>query len=117
MFVPSHLARAAALAACVAATGGAPPQAATANPALALTSKTIDLPTSDRALPIGPGVETVTNNCLTCHSTGMIINQPALARATWDAEVRKMIGVYKAPIAPEDIATIVTHLATINGVP
>ncbi len=109
------LGRAAALMVCLALSGVVPATAAGTSPAIAPTSMTIDLPTSDRAFPDGPGVETVTANCLACHSAGMILNQPRLGKAAWDAEVHKMIGVYKAPVAPGDVTTIVTYLATIKG--
>ena len=80
-----------------------------------LTSSTIELPTSDRAFPPGPGVEIVQQNCVACHSAGMVLNQPALPKATWDAEVHKMMTVYKAPVSPEDAATIIDYLASIKS--
>ena len=45
----------------------------------------------------------------------MVLDQPALPRATWEAEVRKMINVYKAPIDESDAAVIVDYLAKIKG--
>jgi hypothetical protein len=45
----------------------------------------------------------------------MVLNQPALPRDTWEAEVRKMIKVYKAPVDEADVAAIVDYLATIKG--
>ncbi len=56
-----------------------------------LRSVGFDLPTSDRALPLGPGAELIANNCQSCHSPGMILNQPALTRAEWTGEVTKMM--------------------------
>lgn len=91
------------------------PALADASPHFPLTSTKVELPTSDRVFPIGPGVETVTANCLTCHSAGMILNQPALKRAAWEGEVRKMIGVYKAPVAEADVAAIIDYLAKTKG--
>ena len=82
-----------------------------------LTSLSVDLPTSGRALPPGPGVETVEANCGACHSSGMILNQPSLVHATWEAEVKKMINVYKAPVSDEDAKTIVAYLDAIKGKP
>ena len=61
--------------------------------------------------PPGPGAETVGENCVTCHSAGMILNQPALSKATWESEVHKMISVYKAPVSAENAAIIVDYLA------
>ncbi len=40
----------------------------------------IDLPDSDKMFPDGPGADAVNNNCLACHSTGMVLNQPALSK-------------------------------------
>jgi hypothetical protein len=50
-----------------------------------------------------------------CHSAGMVLNQPPLTKAAWEAEVRKMINVYKAPIADASVAPIVAYLAQIRG--
>ena len=45
----------------------------------------------------------------------MVLNQAALPKATWEAEVRKMITAYKAPIDDADVAPIVAYLAKIKG--
>ncbi len=79
-----------------------------------LKSLSVELPESDRAFPPGPGVETVTNNCLTCHSAGMILTQPQLTKAAWAAEVNKMINIYKAPVPPEDVGPIVDYLSQLD---
>ena len=71
--------------------------------------------TAETTFP-GPGSDAINNNCLVCHSAGMVLNQPALPKAAWQAEVDKMIHVYKAPVAPEDVAAIVDYLAKIKGV-
>jgi len=82
---------------------------------LTLKSASIDLPNGDRALPPGQGLDAVNNNCLACHSAGMVLNQPAMSRAAWETEVTKMINVYKAPIAAEDVPAIVAYLDAIKG--
>ena len=74
----------------------------------------IDLPDSDRMFPDGPGSDAINNNCLACHSAGMVLNQPALSKQAWAAEVNKMINVYKAPIAPEDVGAIVEYLTNLK---
>jgi hypothetical protein len=79
-----------------------------------LKSESVDLPLSDRQFE-GPGADAINNNCLACHSADMVLNQPTLSKATWEAEVHKMINVYKAPVAEEDIAPIVAYLAKIRG--
>ena len=80
-----------------------------------LKSVKIDLPDSDRMFPDGPGSDAINNNCLACHSAGMVLNQPALSRQAWTAEVNKMIAAYKAPVAPEDVGAIVDYLVRIKG--
>ncbi len=80
-----------------------------------LASLSVDLPSSDRAFPPGPGVEAAEANCAACHSVGMILNQPSLTHATWETEVHKMIAVYKAPVSEEDAKTIVAYLDSIKG--
>jgi hypothetical protein len=75
----------------------------------------VDLPDSDRMFPAGPGSDAINNNCLACHSAGMVLNQPALSKQAWAAEVNKMINAYKAPIAPEDVGAIVEYLTRIKG--
>jgi cytochrome c5 len=86
-----------------------------AQPPFALKSETVELPASNRTFPSGPGVETVSASCVICHSPGMVLNQPALTRAAWEAEVRKMINVYKAPIPDADVAPIIAYLAQIKA--
>ena len=82
-----------------------------------LTSVAVDLPNGDRTFPPGPGVEVAQQNCTACHSAGMVMNQPNLPTASWDGEVRKMLAVYKAPIAAADVPVIVAYLASIKGTP
>jgi hypothetical protein len=62
----------------------------------------VDLTQSDR-LFTGEGAYGLNSNCLACHSAGVVLNQPTLAKAAWQAEVNKMIQSYKAPIAPADV--------------
>ncbi len=90
--------------------------AAPAQPQLTFKSASIDLPTGDRMFPGGKEAEAINNNCLACHSAGMVLYQPALSKPTWDAEVHKMISVYKAPVSLEDVPAIVAYLADTKGV-
>jgi mono/diheme cytochrome c family protein len=76
-----------------------------------LKSVSVDLPVGDRMFPGGSRAEVVNNNCLACHSAGMVTNQPALTRDQWAAEVNKMRTAYRAPIDPADMAAIVDYLA------
>ena len=82
---------------------------------ITLQSVRVDIPDRGTTFP-GSGSDAINNNCLVCHSAGMVLNQPALPKAAWQAEVDKMIHVYKAPVAPEDVAAIVDYLAKIKGV-
>jgi hypothetical protein len=77
-------------------------------------SETVELPFGDRNFT-GPNADAINNNCLSCHSAGMVLNQPAMPRAMWQAEVDKMRAVYKAPIAAEDVRPIVDYLAQLKG--
>ncbi len=79
-------------------------------PLITLKSVTVDLPDSERMFP-GPGSDAINNNCVACHSAGMVLNQPALTKSAWQAEVAKMINIYKAPVSEEDVAAIVDYLA------
>lgn len=90
----------------------APAQAKTR---IVLKSVNVTLPDSKRALPQGPGLETVQANCLTCHSAGMILVQPRMPGTAWAAEVTKMRNVYKAPIDEKDVKAIVEYLTAVKG--
>ena len=89
-----------------------PGQAATIT---TLKSLKLDVPASDAMFPAGAGSDAINNNCLACHSAGMVLNQPALSKQAWAAEVNKMINNYKAPVAPEDVGQIVEYLTGLKG--
>nr|WP_244549159.1 cytochrome c [Bradyrhizobium canariense] len=91
------------------------PHVSYAGAAFELKSVKIDLPDSDRMFPDGPGSDAINNNCLACHSAGMVLNQPTLSKQAWAAEVNKMINTYKAPVAPEDVAAIVDYLTRMKS--
>ena len=79
-----------------------------------LRSEKVDLP--DRGVMFtGPGSDAVNNNCLACHSAGMVLNQPSMTAAAWKAEAEKMIRVYKAPIDEKDVPAIVDYLTRTKG--
>ena len=83
--------------------------------AFELKSTTVDLPDGDRTFPPGPGADLLNSNCLACHSAGMVLNQPALPRTAWAAEVNKMITTYRAPVAAKDVDAIVNYLAALRS--
>ena len=75
----------------------------------------LDLPGSDHVFPPGPNLDVVNIYCVICHSVGMVMNQPRLPHATWEAEVHKMIDAYRAPVPPNDVARIVAYLDAVKG--
>jgi hypothetical protein len=101
------------VAAAYAQQAGAPSTVTAAG--ITLQSVTIELPSSDRLFPGDASAEAINNNCLACHSAGMVLNQPNLARAAWQAEVEKMRAQYKAPVDPADVPGIVAWLADHKG--
>ena len=79
-----------------------------------LHSVSVDLPDGDRIFAGGQAADPINNNCLACHSAGMILTQPRLSEVEWHAMVEKMRHTYKAPVATEDAPAIVDYLATMN---
>jgi hypothetical protein len=90
------------------------PHALAADPLKSITSVDVDLPFGDRMFE-GQGSDAINNNCLSCHSAGMVLNQPPLPREEWEAEVHKMRQAYKAPVPDEDVTPIVDYLMRIKG--
>jgi hypothetical protein len=84
--------------------------AAIASPALG-DPKVYQLPPETVQLKPGPGVDTAIV-CTACHSADYIATQPpGKGKAFWQAEVQKMIKLYKAQIGEDDAATIANYLA------
>jgi hypothetical protein len=94
---------------------GLTPAAICAAAPFELKSAKVELPTDDTMFPDGPGSDAINSNCLACHSAGMVLNQPALSKTAWAAEVNKMVNAYKAPIEPNDVGAIVEYLSRIKG--
>ena len=105
------------VAAYAAQTGPSAPAATAEGGGIRLRSVGFELPTDGRAFPPGPGAELMAGNCQSCHTPGMILNQPALTRADWTGEVNKMIHTYKAPVDEADVPAIVTYLASLKTGP
>jgi cytochrome c5 len=95
-----------------AAAQSAPAPSAVSVNGVTLRSVNVDEPDSDRMFE-GPGADIVNENCLACHSAGMILTQPRLTRAAWQAEVDKMRNTFKAPVDAQDVPAIVDYLATL----
>jgi cytochrome c5 len=98
--------------AAAAAAQSTPPPSTVSVGGVTLRSVNVDFPNRDRQFE-GPGADVVNNNCLTCHSAGMVLAQPRLPRAVWLAEVEKMRNTYKGPIDAEDVPAIVDYLANL----
>jgi cytochrome c5 len=99
-----------------------PPPAAASAPAstnapqtFVLKSVSVELPTSDITFPGGAAADAINTNCLSCHSAGMVLIQPNLAKAAWTAEVDKMIHTFKAPIDQRNATAIVDYLSQTKG--
>jgi len=85
--------------------------------AVAAAQKTsIQLPPDNPAaqLKAGPD-EPVRRDCGICHSTDYIVIQPHLDAEHWNAEVKKMITVYGAPVSEGDAKIISDYLARNYG--
>src|SRR5580692_3076777 len=95
-----------------AAAQSTPPPSTVSVGGVTLRSVNVDFPNRDRQFE-GPGADVVNNNCLTCHSAGMVLTQPRLPRTVWQAEVEKMRNTYKAPVDAEDVPAIVDYLANL----
>ncbi len=79
--------------------------------------RSIDLPNDNAMarLKPGPGLDAVKNNCGICHSTDYIVRQPRLEAKKWEAEVKKMMTVFGAPVSEADAREIVDYLSKNYG--
>jgi hypothetical protein len=65
----------------------------------------------------GPGKDKAMQ-CVACHSLDYIhMNSRFLDKAGWTATTNKMINVFHAPIAKEDVEAIASYLAQNYGKP
>lgn len=98
----------AAVAVAVFATlGSAPVQ----SKSIVLPAETAKLKPSDL-----PGYAKAQSSCVACHSAEYLLYQPPTApRAYWDAMVKRMKAVFKAPIDDADMPAIVDYLARTYG--
>ena len=79
--------------------------------------KSIQLPDDNAMATLKPGVgvEVVRVNCFPCHSTDYIVRQPGSDAKHWEAEVKKMMTVYGAPISDADAKAISEYLSAAYG--
>jgi cytochrome c5 len=75
----------------------------------------VTLPQDSALFPPRAGSEAMDRNCAACHSTSMILLQPALSTDQWKAEIKKMREVYKAPIDPADEPAILAYLEATSA--
>lgn len=81
-------------------------------------SKSITLPPDGvQLVPSAlPGYAKAQTNCVACHSAEYMRYQPPnAARPYWDAMVKRMKVVFKAPIDDADMPAIVDYLAQTYG--
>lgn len=81
-------------------------------------AKTIELPSDAIQLQPSnlPGYAKAQSNCVACHSAEYMQYQPpTAARPYWDAMVKRMKAVFKAPINDEDMPVIVDYLVKTYG--
>ena len=79
-----------------------------------LHSVNVEFPDPGRMFPGDGKADAINNNCLACHSAGMVLTQPALSRAEWQSEVDKMRSTYKAPVEGADVPAIVDYLVALK---
>ena len=79
------------------------------------TKHILHMPEIPFELPSGPGKETVTFYCGTCHTQRYILLQPPFPKDTWVNEVTKMRKNYSAPIPDEKVDEIVNYLVSVRG--
>ena len=97
------------------AAEGAPGAPSTvAGGGVTLHSVNVNFPDPGRMFPGDAKADAINNNCLACHSSGMVLTQPALSRAEWQSEVDKMRDSYKAPVDASDVPSIVDYLAALK---
>jgi len=70
----------------------------------------IEVPQIDFNMKKAKGYDTLSANCLMCHSFGYILNQGKQSHKFWEDKVNKMIHAFKAPISKEDAKTITEYL-------
>lgn len=94
----------------------APASSIASSGGMTLHSVSVNLTVSERIFPGGAEADAVNSNCLICHSAGMVLTQPSLSRADWQAEVDKMRNFYRAPIPAKDVPAIVDYLTNLTNV-
>lgn len=79
----------------------------------ALNTTSITLPPEPNVLPASAALASL--NCTACHSGEMILAQPPLDAAKWQAEIDKMRNVFKASIDPANDAKLIAELIALQA--
>lgn len=82
------------------------------------SAKAIDPPPDGAQLKASPlpGYAKAQTNCVACHSAEYMLYQPPNApRPYWDAMVKRMKVVFKAPVDDADMPAIVDYLVKTYG--
>lgn len=86
--------------------------------AASVAAKTIELPPDGMQLKANdlPGYAKAQASCVACHSAEYMRYQPPTApRPYWDAMVKRMKTVFKAPIDDADMPALVDYLVKTYG--
>lgn len=75
----------------------------------------VRLPQDTATFPVREGSDAMDTNCAACHSTSMILLQPALTTEQWKGEIKKMKEVYKAPVDPAAETAILAYLEATSA--
>lgn len=86
-----------------------------AAPKVAFQDASITLPDDPNELPQAPGRQAVMDNCTACHSPSTMLQQPGVPREKWQATVEKMVKLYKAPVDPAAVPTIVDYMVAVQA--
>lgn len=97
-------------------TAAVAPAASVSAGGFTLSSVSAELPADDAVFPPGPNVDLVNQRCLSCHSASMVLAQPKLTAEQWQATVKKMRDIYRAPLGANEVTPIVEYLAARQGV-
>jgi cytochrome c5 len=79
------------------------------------TPVNVNMPVGASAFPPGKGSDIANANCIMCHSTGMVLRQPALTVDEWATEINKMRSSFGAPIPADQVDALAHYLGVING--
>lgn len=94
----------------------APVPAIVAGGGVTLHSVRTNFPRSDNTFPGGAKATAINNDCLICHSAGMVLYQASLSRTAWQGIVESMRNDFKAPFAAADVPAIVDYLTNLKNV-